>query len=111
MKQNRNFMHILPVIMILVAVHISQALPPLDYGNINEPKFKGVDVVISTEWNTTEETKDVDVVEIKDQGKMYGLMLVKNFKSLAELTLVSGVEIKIFDHESGKLLHSYKLHH
>jgi hypothetical protein len=110
MKYHRSGSGILFVfISILLISNFASALPPLDYGDITIPKFKSVDVVIETEWNTTEKTENVNVVEIKDKDKTFGLVLVKELRTLAEVTLVKGIAIKIYDHDSGKLLHTYIL--
>jgi len=107
--KNANLRSFIILSFILIASNFVFALPPLDYGDISAPKFKSVDVVIETEWNTTEKTENVNVVEIKDKDKTFGITLVKEFRPVSEVTLIKGIEIKIFDHESGKLLHSYKL--
>jgi len=72
-----------------------------------EPQFKNVNVLVETEWGTTDKREGVDVY-VKVKGKKpYEIEMRKGELQRCCVTLMSGVTVKILDPKSGKVLKTY----
>jgi len=112
MKLRNKFLTLFTsLFVILFIVSMSMALPPSDFEKPSaSPKFTNVDVVVECEWSPEPiKSESVNVVEITKNEKPVSLILMKGLKKESELSIIKGVTIKVFDHDSGKLLKTYKV--
>lgn len=69
--------------------------------------YNNVDIVEETEWGAREKTENVDVVvKTKDSGP-FVIIVTKGKHSTCEIRLIKGVIVKIFSHDTNKLLDVY----
>lgn len=70
--------------------------------------YTHVDVVVETEWGDPEKNDDVTAeVEFKD-GKPVHIVFMGARHKKCEISLMEGMQVKIYDHKTGKLLKTYK---
>ena len=100
--------YISTILVIFVFVSFLQAGEE-DYVSVDEPNFDNVDVVVETEWGTSEKTEGVDVLVLFNNEKPTGLVLAKKRVKLSEVMLVEGVVVKLYDHDTGKLLKTIRV--
>ncbi len=72
------------------------------------PDYKSVNVIVETDWGTTDKTENVDVYIKKQKGKHTDLILKKSEHQECIIELVSGMVVKIVDRKTGKILKTYK---
>lgn len=70
------------------------------------PDFTNVDVVVETEWGTSDKTEDVNVFVYLNAEHPH-LALSENKHKKCELRIMKGIVIKIYDRKTGKLLKTY----
>jgi hypothetical protein len=72
-----------------------------------KPDFENVNVLVETEWGTTDKRDAVDVY-VKMKGKKpVEIEMMKDAHEKCSITLMPGVIVKIFDPKSGRLLKKY----
>jgi hypothetical protein len=72
-----------------------------------EPSFKNVNVLVETEWGSTDKREGVDVY-VKVKGKKpYEIEMRKGELQKCCVTLMSGVTVKILDPKTGRVLKKY----
>ena len=101
--------HSIPVAMLIVIFSSFLFAGTSDYVSISDPNFEGVDVVIETDWGTSEKTESVDVLVVNVNDEPVQLILAKKKKKISEISIMEGVVIKIFDHDTGELLKTYRV--
>jgi hypothetical protein len=101
--------HVLPILFIFTLFAAFTALHASDYVSISDPNFENVDVVIETDWGTTEKTESVDVLVVNVNDEPAQIILAKKKKKVSEISLMEGVVIKIYNHETGELLKTYRV--
>ena len=100
---------LLPV-AILFAVFVAFSIATAsDYVSISDPNFENVDVVIETDWGTSEKTESVDVLVVNVNDEPAQIILAKKKVKVSEISLMEGVVIKIYNHETGELLKTYRV--
>ncbi len=72
------------------------------------PAFTNADVMVETEWGTSEKTENVKVFVFLE-AKHPHLILMENKHKQCELRIVKGITIKIYDRKTGKLLKTYSV--
>ena len=80
-----------------------------DYVTISDPNFENVDVVMETDWGTSEKTESVDVLVVNVNDEPAQLILARKKVKLSEISIMEGVVIKIYNHETGELLKTYRV--
>jgi hypothetical protein len=70
------------------------------------PDFTNVDVVVETEWGTSEKTENVNVFVYLEAEHPH-ITMSENKHKQCELRIIKGITIKIYDRKTGKLLKSY----
>ncbi len=80
-----------------------------DYVTISDPNFENVDVVLETDWGTSEKTESVDVLVVNVNDEPAQLILARKKVKLSEISIMEGVVIKIYNHETGELLKTYRV--
>lgn len=78
----------------------------IDTINGKAPAFTNVDVVVETEWGTSEKTENVKVYVFLE-AKYPHLIMTENKHKQCELRIVKGITIKIYDRKTGKKLKTY----
>ena len=101
----------LPMLLCLVFV-----LSGICFGNSQQdstkkevkPDFTGVDVLVETDWGTSDRTENVDVfIRTEPDGHIDIVMRKSNHQEcIAEL--VPGVVVKIIDRKTKKVLKTFK---
>lgn len=70
--------------------------------------YTHVDVVVETEWGDPEKNEDVTAeVGFKD-GKPDHVIFMGARHKKCEISLMEGMQVKIYNHKTGKLLKTYK---
>ena len=73
------------------------------------PTFSDVDVLIKCKWSGNERFEEVDVVD-NTKSITPHLVILEGEHRRAEIRIIKGVEVLIFNHRSGKLLKTYTSH-
>jgi len=73
-----------------------------------QPDYTGVNVIVETEWGTTDKTENVDVYIRKEKGKHFDIVMKKSDHQECIVELVSGMVVKIVSRKTGKILKTYK---
>jgi hypothetical protein len=71
-----------------------------------KPDFENVDVFVECDWGDNENMVSSNVFDKTGTENPY-LLIFKNNGTLQEVLLVKGIIVRIFDHDSGKLLKTY----
>jgi hypothetical protein len=71
-----------------------------------KPDYENVDVFVECDWGTNENMVQAKVFD-KSKTENPFLLIYKNNGVHDELLLIKGIIVRIFDHESGKLLKTY----
>ncbi len=72
------------------------------------PDFEGVNVIVETDWGTTDKTENVDVFITKGKNKHTDIVMRKSNHQECIVELVSGIVVKIVDRKTGKVLKTFK---
>ncbi len=100
---------LLPVTILLFIFVAFAYAGGSDYVSISDPNFENVDVVIETDWGTSEKTESVDVLVVNVNDEPVQIILAKKKKKVSEISIMEGVVIKIYNHDTGELLHTYRV--
>ncbi len=73
-----------------------------------KPDYQGVNVIVETDWGTTDKTENVDVFIRVEKGKRTEVVMRKSEHQECIVELVSGMVVKIIDRKTGKLLKTFK---
>lgn len=104
---------------IFIFLQFGQAINPVHNLQIPEiitaadtvakaPDYKGVNVVVETEWSDPEKINKVDVY-VEYEKNQPNKLLLQGENRKCEIILISGMDVKIIDPASGKLLKIFKL--
>ena len=72
------------------------------------PDYTDVDVVVKTDWGTTDKTKNVDVFIRKERGKHTEIVMKKSEHQECIVELVPGIVVQIINSKTGKVLKTIK---
>ena len=72
------------------------------------PDFTGVDVVVETEWGTSDRTENVEVFIKKTPDGHTDIVMKKSNHQECIVELVPGITVKIIDRKSKKVLKTFK---
>jgi hypothetical protein len=100
---------LLPFVFIFFALVTYVQAGGSDYVSLSDPNFENVDVVIETAWGTTEKTESVDVLVVNVNDEPAQLILARKKQKLSEISLMDGVVIKIYNHDTGELIKTYQV--
>lgn len=102
------------IISILLARPVSASISPV-YNPAQEdsikkkaPDYANVNVYVTTEWGSSDKREGVDVYVKMEKGKAVELVMTKEKHEECTIRLISGVEVKIIDPKTGKVLKRYK---
>ena len=73
------------------------------------PTFSNVDVLIKCDWSGNERFEKVDVVD-NTKSIAPHLVILKGKHKRAEIRIINGVEVLIYNHDTGILLKTYTSH-
>ena len=71
-----------------------------------KPDFENVDVFIECDWGANENMVQAKVFD-KTKAENPYLLIINNNGTNDEVLLIKGIIVRIFNHESGKLLKTY----
>ena len=72
------------------------------------PDFKGVNVIVETDWGTTDKTENVDVFIKKEKNQRTEIVMKKSDHQECIVELISGMVVKIVNRKTGKVLKTFK---
>ena len=105
---------IIGIIGILLAEPASASIFPV-YNPAQEdsikkkvPDYSNVNVYVTTEWGSSDKREGVDVYVQMEKGNAVELVMIKEKHEECTIRLISGVEVKITDPKTGKVLKKYK---
>jgi hypothetical protein len=110
-------MKIIPLLFGLFA--LCSAVPPIltDTGRDTTaadsikkpaPDYKDVNVIVETDWGTTDKTEHVDVILRTGKNNHKEIVMQKSTFQECVVELVSGMVVKIVDSKTGKVLKTVK---
>ena len=73
-----------------------------------KPDYEDVNVVVETDWGTSDKTENVDVFIRIEKGKRTEVVMRKSEHQECIVELVSGMVVKIIDRKSGKVLKTFR---
>ena len=91
-----------PVIFVLALSFCLAA-----FADTYEDEYENVDVVMELAWSDAVKTVDVNVVVISHNDEPVQLVLMKKKKKVCEITLMDGVVVKVYKHDSGELVATF----
>lgn len=111
--------HPLVFVMIIFSIFLSsdKAVSASTYANsidtdttkTNKTEYRNVDVQVKTDWGWLEKFEDVNA-ELKNKNRKPCKIIImkkEDERKQCEIQILEGVNIGIFDHDSGKLLMNY----
>ena len=73
-----------------------------------KPDFTGVDVLVETDWGTSDKTENVEVFIRTEADGHTDIVMRKSNHQECIAELVPGIVVKIIDRKSKKVLKTYK---
>jgi hypothetical protein len=92
----------LPVVFVLALTFCLAA-----FADTYEDEYENVDVVMEMAWSDAIKTVGVNVVVISHNEEPVQLVLMKKKQKVCEITLMDGVVVKVYNHESGELVATF----
>ena len=109
---------LLPCIIGVICVLLTAPLAASSIPSLNStqedsvkkkaPDYTDVNVTVNTEWGSSDNFEGVNVYVVMKNGKTDELIMSKEAHQECCIKLISGVEVKIFDPKTGKVLKRYK---
>ena len=72
------------------------------------PDYSNVNVLVETEWGTSDKTEKVDVFLKKEKGKYTEIVMRRSNHQECFVELVPGLVVKIIDRKTGKIVKTIK---
>ena len=92
---------------LLAFYSIAQDTTQADTVRQVQPDYVNVNVLIETEWGTSDKHENVDV-RLNWSGKKVTEVVIINKYSECSIILIEGVVVKIIDPKSGKVIKRFK---
>ena len=72
------------------------------------PTYTHVDVVLEMDWSESEKNENVNVFVKKNNNTPVSIIILREGQNNCEILIIPGVVIKIFNHNTGKLLKTFR---
>ena len=72
------------------------------------PDYSNVNVLVESEWGTSDKTENVDVFLKKEKGKYTEIVMKKSNHQECIVELIPGLKVKIINRKTGKILKTIK---
>jgi len=72
------------------------------------PTYTHVDVILETDWSAPEKNEDVNVFIKKENNIPVSIIILREEHDDCEILIIPGAVIKIIDHNTGKLLKTFR---
>ena len=97
------------VCLLMLALGLTRASAQQDSTKkVIKPDYESVDVIVETDWGTTDKTENVDVF-IKTENKGHTDIVMKKSKNQeCIIELVPGLVVKIVDRKTKKIIKTFK---
>ena len=107
MRRYIRKMHIPVLVMyLLVCAVVNYLFAVQDIPKPVNPDYDDVDVFLECDWGANENMVQAKVFDKTMAEKPY-LLIFKRNGTYEEVSLIKGIIVRIFDHDSGKLLKTY----
>ena len=90
------------------ALFLSQDTTAVDTQATVKPDYEDVNVVVETDWGTTDKTENVDVFIRIEKGKRTEVVMRKSEHQECIVELLPGMVVKIIDRKTKKVIKTYK---